>query len=600
MNPVIINKNAPNPYASNPNAREIFPHTKVMHEGKSYTKLTYELTDPNASLGSNRLLLLVYAVSLTILTCFIALAFEYVRKCWSEAIYGATVSNQVENVTVLIAEKQTSSTESRVSSNENVLSSQSVNESVFSSSSSHSSSSSSSLHASPLKKSSSHSSLNEDLESSSLSSTALLKPDFSAEMNVLFHQLSGYVGNRHYIVEENSDINPGPDYWTNMTLENGEALSFHPDFPLWEFTVPEEHKQNMPEGFPCKLLLSSKFIPDVDGAEFRINYNNEAVTLNVDWFSNNYFFSEVKDVWPEYWQKMTYADGTALPIDPTDYVVEVHLHGDVKWKPDIAGLPKGLPPQLSLPSKWLSSISEGETLRIKYGDLQIALKANQSIPGGKSFFGDTFEKKVKDVGERFLHSGRVAFAESSYFLLKSARNDNDLYFYTLKNGGALLNLALTEKNTLCLAKSEKQELRIFPMEETFPISKQIKITTGVNCVRFWIEAPRLGVKTLHDFDIVVNEKFLILAKHKGVIDKDRFVKERDPIENVHLNQYVYYVEWNECSALKGMPLELLIQKLQDAVITLSGGLLQIYLSTPSVKINRSAKINSPIQKNTLS
>lgn len=80
-----------NPYLNNPEAKEIDRHEKTAYEGRLYTKLSYEVKI-GASLRAWQVL---QAFALTILTCFIALAFEGVRNLWSQGVSG------IENVTIL-------------------------------------------------------------------------------------------------------------------------------------------------------------------------------------------------------------------------------------------------------------------------------------------------------------------------------------------------------------------------------------------------------------------------------------------------------------------------------------------------------------------
>lgn len=97
MTEIIVCANGINPYENDQDAREILPRAEVTHQGVLYTRHSYE-----RPLGSlSRLLNIIQVIALSIITCFIALAFESVRKRWSEGIYG------YENVIVLIPKKET-------------------------------------------------------------------------------------------------------------------------------------------------------------------------------------------------------------------------------------------------------------------------------------------------------------------------------------------------------------------------------------------------------------------------------------------------------------------------------------------------------------
>lgn len=109
-----------NPYLNNPDAREIRSEPNFLHEGKTYTKLTYEVTKRPVRTDITvmaRLFNIIYVVALSILTCFIALAFEQVRKCWTDALNGYSITpGGVENVPVLVPVNHPSGGRSSVSS----------------------------------------------------------------------------------------------------------------------------------------------------------------------------------------------------------------------------------------------------------------------------------------------------------------------------------------------------------------------------------------------------------------------------------------------------------------------------------------------------
>lgn len=81
-----------NPYSNNPLAKEK-SRSKEMYEGRLYTKISYELMLNQTT----RLLKIIYAVALAIITCCISLAFEKAREIWLKGIRG------VENITILIS-----------------------------------------------------------------------------------------------------------------------------------------------------------------------------------------------------------------------------------------------------------------------------------------------------------------------------------------------------------------------------------------------------------------------------------------------------------------------------------------------------------------
>lgn len=93
MNTVFVCQDGNNPYLNNPDATEVAPQSQETYEGRLYTKLSYEVN----IYAMARLLKIIQVVALAIISCFIALAFEHVRKLLSEGING------FENVTVLEA-----------------------------------------------------------------------------------------------------------------------------------------------------------------------------------------------------------------------------------------------------------------------------------------------------------------------------------------------------------------------------------------------------------------------------------------------------------------------------------------------------------------
>lgn len=585
MNPIICP--GINPYLNNPNAKELSQEANFLYEGKKYTKINYETTSTvRTDLSAmTRLLKIVYVVGLTILTCFIALAFQQLRNTWSDAINGFEETKSLENITVLIAEKASSGTKSLSSSQSSAKASSasaptkslhssaktsSESDKIKSLSASHSSSTASSLFSDSSSTTSSSSSDGSEsfgeVTSTLSESTHEAIPDFTAEMNVLAQQRIGYVGEKYTLATELGSVRTVPNYWEKMSWENEEPF-FDLSNKVWEFKIPKENLSNMPEGFPDVVLLPSKFIPDEDGKDFQLKYKNEIVTLNVDWFTESYGWISK---YPEYWQKMTRKDGSAFTIDPSDYYVEVQLHGDIKWSPKIEGLPEGLPHQISLPSKWLKGVKEGDTFKIRYDNKLLALKANQNIPGRGDYKDDKFENKVRAVGENFFKTGQGALDESSNFVLKSDREENDIYFYTLKNGGVLFTLSPGDKT---LQRPEKQELKIFEKIKDVEISSRIATTSTPSHLRFNIEAPYLIEENVQDFEIVINKRFLMIAKHKGNAEKNE--SNKNYIEFYNEREYVNFIPWSRSEELKDLSLESVIQLLQNAEINLSGGLLKI-------------------------
>lgn len=93
MNKVLICEDVANPYLNNPEAYETAHLRFEMYEGRFYKKLSYEIKMGTAV----RLIKIIQVIALTIISCFVALAFEQVRKMWADAVRG-----QKESVTVLI------------------------------------------------------------------------------------------------------------------------------------------------------------------------------------------------------------------------------------------------------------------------------------------------------------------------------------------------------------------------------------------------------------------------------------------------------------------------------------------------------------------
>lgn len=92
MDTIIVSQGTTDPYLNNPDAYEILPDKLVTHEGKFYTKLSYEM-----KIGiAKRLIKIIQVIFLTIISCFIALAFETVRREWVDGVKG------IKNITVLM------------------------------------------------------------------------------------------------------------------------------------------------------------------------------------------------------------------------------------------------------------------------------------------------------------------------------------------------------------------------------------------------------------------------------------------------------------------------------------------------------------------
>ena len=98
---MLICQDGNNPYLNNPCASLKAPQTQITYGGKLYTKLSYELIINTAT----RLIKIIQAVVITILSCFIALAFQSIRKLWQEGIKGA------ESVDVLLLQSSSECTD---------------------------------------------------------------------------------------------------------------------------------------------------------------------------------------------------------------------------------------------------------------------------------------------------------------------------------------------------------------------------------------------------------------------------------------------------------------------------------------------------------
>ena len=123
-------KNSANPYLNNPKAIESAPRVTAMREGTKYTQISYEVSKDitkevekrtTVDLGAmTRVLKIVQVIALSILTCFIALAFESVRKLWSEGFNGTqenitlekVTAPGIENITVLVPYESDTTSES--------------------------------------------------------------------------------------------------------------------------------------------------------------------------------------------------------------------------------------------------------------------------------------------------------------------------------------------------------------------------------------------------------------------------------------------------------------------------------------------------------
>ena len=82
---MITCQNCNDPYLNNPYASLKAPGSQITHQGKLYTKLSYELKINTAT----RLIKIIQFIAAVIFSCFIALAFQSMRKLWGEAIKGA-------------------------------------------------------------------------------------------------------------------------------------------------------------------------------------------------------------------------------------------------------------------------------------------------------------------------------------------------------------------------------------------------------------------------------------------------------------------------------------------------------------------------------
>ena len=78
-----------NPYSNNPHAHEKEPRSHVVHKGKHYTKFLYEVKIPTLT----RLIKIIQVIAFTVITCFLALAFQSTRKLWSDGITGKECVN---------------------------------------------------------------------------------------------------------------------------------------------------------------------------------------------------------------------------------------------------------------------------------------------------------------------------------------------------------------------------------------------------------------------------------------------------------------------------------------------------------------------------
>lgn len=91
--------NGNNPYINNPNATEIFPRSQVTHEGRLFTKQSYQVSNQvlnEVKIGIlRRLIIIIQVVALVILSCSIALAFRSVRNLLLKGLKGLELKRSI-------------------------------------------------------------------------------------------------------------------------------------------------------------------------------------------------------------------------------------------------------------------------------------------------------------------------------------------------------------------------------------------------------------------------------------------------------------------------------------------------------------------------
>lgn len=93
-----------NPYFNDPHAREIFPRSQVIHEERLYTKQTYEVSylAREKITPLRRVIQIILSLTLVIMSCLLALAFQSVRKILREGFEGLKYSHALKTAHVLV------------------------------------------------------------------------------------------------------------------------------------------------------------------------------------------------------------------------------------------------------------------------------------------------------------------------------------------------------------------------------------------------------------------------------------------------------------------------------------------------------------------
>lgn len=107
--------------------------------------------------------------------------------------------------------------------------------------------------------------------------------------------------------------------------------------------------------------------------------------------------SENRPLFPDYLKKMTLKDGSPLPLEATDFVVEFHRFNPSPFLQAIS-----LPETFFLPSKLLEGKKEGDKLQLKYEGQPLELTINQENHGLK-FVNGSF-KEALDLQRAYIQT----------------------------------------------------------------------------------------------------------------------------------------------------------------------------------------------------
>ena len=244
--------------------------------------------------------------------------------------------------------------------------------------------------------------------------------------------------------------------------------------------------------------------------------------------------------WPKYWAHMTLENGDPLPLDPMDFIVKVQLLDPLQPLPD------GLETAIFLPYQVLKKVKSGEKLNLLYKGQLIEFEARQITNQGVK----PFEQYVKGVKAAFKNNERTTLETISYF---SMAKPNDLFFYTLKGGGSILTLDLSETESTHPRRKDRQVVQELEQNEHFAIETCFAKVGEEG--KFVIRAEVPGTDKV---EILVNSKFIVLSYN-----------------NSFFGGQVKKVRWDIMEGLKNRTIKEIEQALVSAQVSYEGGIVTL-------------------------